>query len=84
MPVGKQPHSSAWQDNGSARAPSSSKQIGIRKSSSRGSINFDISKSPDARSVALEKELGDITVEDQVSQVCPAPVSLYAATLLAA
>lgn len=65
------PVPNAWQElaPGAKKAPSaasSTKKIdSVRRSSSRNSINFDISKSPDAASVLLERELGDITLEDQ-------------------
>ena len=51
---------------GSGGNPAGSKARNIPRSSSRNSINFDTCNSPDFNSVALEKELSDLDLEDQV------------------
>ena len=53
-------------DHSSTAMNGTSRPIAAGKRSS--SINFDICTSPDAASVLLEKELADITFEDQASR----------------
>ena len=69
MPGGKSSLVNTWQGEPggvSAAAPLSMTAAAALRKNSSSSINFDISKSPDSRSVALEKELSDITLDEQV------------------
>lgn len=68
MPVGKSSFANSPAGGGSTR----SKEI-PRRSSSKNSINFDSCNSPDYNSVALEKELADLDIEDQVRAPPPPP-----------
>jgi hypothetical protein len=61
MPVGK----SSFANSAGGGSASRSKEI-PRRTSSKGSINFDACNSPDFNSVALGKELADLDIEDQV------------------
>ena len=62
MPVGKSSFANAQQGGG---PPTRSKDI-PRRSSSKNSITFDSCNSPDFNSVALEKELSELDIDDQV------------------
>ena len=75
MPGGKSTLVHTWQGEPGgvpAAAPLSMTAAAALRKNSSSSINFDISKSPDSRSVALEKELSDITLDEQVpmKQAC--------------